>query len=191
MKFLKVLCFAGALGCCLAAKVDAQVTPGSVAGLASGQHFVCNIGYTIPDCRRDINTLQQVLQKYPVSQLGEWTWVLVRSADWHAIQAPRNLDPHSPAFTYYPARETFLEEALLSDVGRRRFELHDSWRMDMAQLLDYVVAHELAHALCDEPDENKARKGGVLLLEQHRISCEVILEARQNQDGSRKPLSHK
>jgi hypothetical protein len=180
MKFLRLL----ALGWGLASGLGTGFGP--AASRASDrsaeplrQHFVCNTGYTVPDCQRDIVTLQKVLEKYPVSQLGEWTWVIVRSDDWHAIQAPRNLDPHSPAFTYYPARETFIEEALLTNVRRRTFELRDAWRMTMSELLDYAVAHELAHALCNESDEIKARKAGVLLMEQHRLSCDVTLEARQ------------
>jgi hypothetical protein len=50
--------------------------------------------------------------------------------------------------------------------------------MTMSELLDYAVAHELAHALCNESDEINARKAGVLLMEQLRLSCDVTLEAR-------------
>jgi hypothetical protein len=187
MQFLRLLALSGALWCGF---VLSFAVTGSRASDRPAeplrQHFVCNTGYTIPDCQRDISALQKVLEKYPVSQLGEWTWVIVRSDDWHAIQAPRNLDPHSPAFTYYPARETFIEEALLTNVRRRSFELRDAWRMTMQELLDYAVAHELAHALCNESDEVKARKAGVLLLEQHRLSCDVTLEARQIHNEAKK-----
>ena len=46
------------------------------------QHFVCNTGYTIAQCQRDVAVLRRAMEKYPVAELGEWTWVLVRSSDW-------------------------------------------------------------------------------------------------------------
>jgi hypothetical protein len=192
MKFFRIFALSCGLWSAFSPAVGAPAGPASEhSSQTLRQHFVCNTGYTVPDCQRDIATLQKVLEKYPLSQLGEWTWVLVRSADWHAIQAPRNLDPNSPAFTYYPARETFIEEALLTNVRQRTFALRDAWRMRMEDLLDYVLAHELAHALCNESDESKARKAGVLLLGQRRLSCNVTLEARQNRDEAKKLPSPK
>jgi hypothetical protein len=63
--------------------------------------------------------LRKVLTKYRADELGEWTWVLVRSADWKYFVTPRGIDPDSPALTYLPKRETFIEEALVATVPRR------------------------------------------------------------------------
>ena len=71
--------------------------------------------------------LRKVLDKYPVGQLGEWTWVLVRSSDWKAIKAARGLDPDSPAFTYYAGKETFVEEVLVTQVPGRGGLLLVKW----------------------------------------------------------------
>jgi hypothetical protein len=45
--------------------------------------------------------------------------ILVRSENWKAIVVTRGLDPDSPAFTFYPKRETFIEEALVTQVPVR------------------------------------------------------------------------
>jgi hypothetical protein len=83
------------------------------------QQFVCNTGYRQKQCDEEMVVLRKALANYPVAQLGSWTWILVRSEDWKAILLPRGLDPHSPAFTFCPKRETFLEEALVTQVPVR------------------------------------------------------------------------
>jgi hypothetical protein len=144
----------------------------------SAQHFVCNTGYTLTQCQKDVAALRRALEKYPVEQLGEWTWVLVRSSDWQSIQEIRGLDRNSPAFTYYPARETFIEEALVNEVPGRRGTLLVLWGMSMEDLLKFAVAHELGHALCNEKDESKAEKVARMLREGKPASCEVKLQAK-------------
>ena len=78
------------------------------------QKFVCNTGYSQTKCDEQVVILRKALANYPVAQLGNWTWILVRSEDWKAIHRARGLDPDSPAFTFYPKRETFIEEALVT-----------------------------------------------------------------------------
>jgi hypothetical protein len=156
-------------------------SPAAPSGLpqASHQHFVCHTAYTLEKCRKDIAVLQRALEKYPVAQLGEWTWVLVRSSDWRGIQSPRGLDPNSPAFTYYQGKETFLEEALVAEVPRRCFDLQSAWGMSIEKLLDYAIAHELGHALCNERNEAKADEAAKLMREGNAPSCEVNLQAKR------------
>lgn len=142
------------------------------------QRFVCNTGYTVERCQRDLAVLRRALAKYPVAQLGNWTWILVRSEDWKAIKLPRGLDPDSPAFTFYAKSETFIEEALLTEVPGRHRELLLKWNMSMRDLLDFAVAHELGHALCNEKSEWKANLTAKMLREGNSPSCEVNLEAK-------------
>jgi hypothetical protein len=124
--------------------------------------------------------LRKALANYPVAQLGNWTWILVRSEDWKAILLPRGLDPDSPAFTYYPKRETFFDEALVTRVPVRSPELLLKWNMDREGLLDLAIRHELGHALCNEPDERNAERVAKLLEQRKPVSCEVKAEAKQN-----------
>ena len=145
----------------------------------SRQHFVCHTGYTLEKCHADVAVLQKALAKYPVGHLGEWTWVLVRSEDWKAILTPRGLDPDSPAFTYYPGKATFFEDALVAEVPRRRFNLQASWGMSIEDLLVYAIAHELGHAVCNEQDEAKANRTAKLLRQGRPPSCEVNLQAKR------------
>jgi hypothetical protein len=135
------------------------------------QHFVCNTGYSLPKCQVDMAVLKRILAKYPTSDLGEWTWVLVRSADWKYNVMRRGMDPDSPAFTYLPKRETFIEEALVATVPQRAAELILRWQMRTDDLLDLAVSHELAHVLCNEPSEARANGEAVLLRQGKPLAC--------------------
>jgi len=144
------------------------------------QKFVCNTGYSQTKCDEQVVILRKALANYPVAQLGNWTWILVRSEDWKAILRSRSLDPDSPAFTYYPKRETFFDEALVTRVPVRSPELLLKWNMDREGLLDVAIRHELGHALCNEPDERNAERVAKLLEQRKPVSCEVKAEAKQN-----------
>jgi hypothetical protein len=157
---------------------SACAAPKEAMSGGSAQHFVCNTGYALAQCQKDVATLRRAMERYPVEQLGEWTWVLVRSSDWTAIQTARGLDRNSPAFTYYPARETFIEEALVNEVPGRRGALLVLWGMSMENLLKFAIAHELGHALCNEKDENRAERVARILREGKPVSCEVTLQAK-------------
>lgn len=159
----------------VAAQGSASALPREEAPL---QRFVCNTGYTMEKCNKDIAVLRTTLAKYPTAQLGNWTWILVRSDDWKAIVLPRGLDPDSPAFTFYAKRETFIEEALVTQVPVRGRELLLRWSMSIRDLLDFAISHELGHALCNEKDEWNANRVGQLLRDGKAPSCEGSLEAK-------------
>jgi len=122
--------------------------------------------------------LRKAVANYPVAQLGNWTWILVRSEDWKAILLPRGLDPDSPAFTFCPKRETFIEEALVTKVPARGRELLLKWNMGMRDLLDFAITYELGHALCNDKDESNANRVGQLLRGGKAPTCGANLEAK-------------
>jgi hypothetical protein len=143
------------------------------------QRFVCQKGYRLEKCLTDIVILRQAVANYPVAELGEWTWILVRSEDWKSIVVPRGLDPDSPAFTYFAKRETFLEEALVAEVPvERRTALLKKWGMTLPELLDFAVAHELGHVLCNEIDETKASRAARMLQAQKPLTCATQLASK-------------
>lgn len=151
---------------------------GGVAAQESGngrQHFVCNSGYTLKECRREMAKLRKALERYPTRELGEWTWVLVRSADWKPMLLAREFDPDIPAFSFLPKRETFIEEALVSEVPARAVELIARWNMSLDRLLDLAVSHEMGHALCGEKQEDRADRVARLLRQGKVVSCESRL----------------
>jgi hypothetical protein len=94
----------------------------------SKQHFVCNVGYTPNDCLIAMTAFRKVLARYPAGDLGDWTWVLVRSEDWKRILLERGLNPDSPAFSYLPKRETFFDGSLVVGVSSRGAELSATWQ---------------------------------------------------------------
>jgi hypothetical protein len=146
----------------------------------SKQQFVCNTGYRQRQCDEQVTVLRRALANYPVAQLGSWTWILVRSEDWKAILRSRSLDPDSPAFTYYPKRETFFDEALVTQAPVRSPELLLKWNMTAMDLLDLAVRHELGHALCNDANERNADRVARLLEQKKEISCETT--SRQKRD---------
>jgi len=132
------------------------------------QQFVCNTGYKQKECNEETAVLRKALENYPVAQLGNWTWILVRSEDWTAIKLLRGLDPDSPAFTFMAKRETFIEEALVTQVPVRARELLLKWDMNRRDLLDLAVRHELGHALCNDANERNADRVARLLEQKKR-----------------------
>jgi hypothetical protein len=151
------------------------------------QHFVCSTGYSLTECHAEIAVLRKTLARYPAAELGEWTWVLVRSADWKHFVMPHGIDPDTPAVTYLPKRETFIEEALVATtVPQRVGELIVRWGMNIDDLLELAVAHELAHVLCNEPSEAKTNTAARTLLEGKPLSCEVRLAANTTREEMRK-----
>jgi hypothetical protein len=151
------------------------------------QHFVCSRGYTVEKCYKEVAVLRNALAKYPTAQIGEWTWILVRSEDWKAIVMPRGLDPDSPAFTYSAKRETFIEEALVADVPGRRDELNARWHMRADKLRKLVVAHELGHAFCNDRSEAVASQEAERLRDGKPPSCEPNLETKILAEETSKP----
>jgi hypothetical protein len=123
--------------------------------------------------------LRAAVRKYPVGDLGDWNWVIVRSFDWKRFLSDRNLTPDIPAFTYLPKRETFFDEALLQTASARSFELAASWKMSIPELLDLAVRHELGHALCGERDEAAAKRTAQLLLDLPKLSAFQACHARR------------
>jgi len=115
--------------------------------------------------------LRPLLDQYGASRLGVWTWILVKSVDWKALQRQHGMDPESPAFTVLDRRETFFEEALVSPVTTRRVELVRQWSLGMDDLLKLAVTHELGHAICNEKNERKADAYGEELRNGVILAC--------------------
>jgi hypothetical protein len=145
--------------------------PKEEAAQQAPQHLVCNTGYSVQQCHEQMGALRPLLDKYGADRLGGWTWVLVRSDDWKALQRLHGMDPDSPAFTVLDRRVTFFEEALVSPVTVRRVELVRQWSLGMADLLKLAVTHELGHALCNERNEKKADAYGELLRKGQPVLC--------------------
>ena len=149
------------------------------------QQFVCNTGYRQKQCDEEVAVLRKALANYPVAQLGNWTWILVRSEDWKAILRPRGLDLDSPAFTFYPKRETFIEEALVTQIPVRDRELLLKWSMSRGDLLDLAIRHELGHALCNDANERNADRVARLLEQRKPFSCGAKTEPKRKPRDNR------
>jgi len=146
----------------------------------SAQHFVCNIGYTQSECDAEMAVLRKALANYRASEVGAWTWVLVRSEDWKLILLARKLDPGIPALTAPSARTTFFEESLLAGPIGRVSELMAAWHMSREGLLDLAIRHELGHAVCNDTNEAKADRVARSLEQKKPLSCKGTPEAKRS-----------
>jgi len=144
---------------------------------APKQHFACNVGYTPSECQVATTVLRKALARYPVDALGEWTWVLVRTEDWKQILSERKFDSNHSAFSVLPKRATFFDGALVIKISIRGVELSAIWHMPIEDLFDLAIRHELAHALCNDPDETKADRAAMALKDATPLSCRVIEQA--------------
>src|SRR5262249_51458926 len=151
----------------------------------SDQEFHCHTGYPLAQCKKDILQLKIILTRYPIEELGHWTWVLVRSQDWKPISRRLRLNPDSPAFTALDLRETFLEEALFVHDPWRTAELMTQWQQSMPKLLERAVTHELGHAFCQEPNEAAADRFGEELRNGRLTRCRISKEIKTKRAGAK------
>ena len=148
---------------------------------APARHFVCDTGYTMKQCDEELVVLKKALAKYPIPELGEWTWVLVRSEYWRLTLLTQTLDPGIPALTDPAARATFFDEALVAGASGRMSELMTLWHMGRESLLDFAIRHELGHAFCNDVNEMDADRVARLLEQKKPISCKAKVKAKREQ----------
>lgn len=180
------------MSCCLAVSMlramgqtASKIAPPDERTTAlSGQEFHCHTGYPLSECEKDILELKRLLTRYPIEELGHWTWVLVRSQDWRPISRMLRLDPNSPAFTALDPRETFLEGALFVHDPERTAELMNEWQRSMPRLLELAVTHELGHAFCAEPNEAAADRFGEELRKGRLTPCRISNGAKSKRVGA-------
>jgi hypothetical protein len=123
------------------------------AGSWTTQTFLCDNKVQAGDCTREIAILRSHLQAFPVAQLGDWTWVLIRSDRWKDL----GLDAESPAYTAIEERLTLIDESMLVEKNAPRTEeLMRKFELPLPQLVDFAVTHEMGHALCGFKEEGKA-----------------------------------
>jgi hypothetical protein len=133
--------------------------------------FFCAQLYKQDHCKKDVLALRGELARYPVEQLGLWSFVLVPSGDWRDLVRDMIRDPGSPAITMLEHRTTVFEEALFSASGSRRGELLRKFKIPADALLELAVSHELGHALCQEKDEHRTNTYSRYLRERQSPAC--------------------
>ena len=124
------------------------------------EHLYCDSTYSLAECRRQIETLQRALEPYPLGLLPNWKWVLVRADRWMSLTSSLHMDHDSPAVTLLDDETILLEESLISPHAARAAELMHAFKIDLNDLLDVAIAHELGHAICREKNEFKAESIG-------------------------------
>ena len=151
------------------------------------RHFVCDKGYTLKQCDEELVVLKKALAKYPIPELGEWTWVLVRSEYWRLTLLTQTLNPGIPALTDPAARATFFDDALVTASGRMS-ELMTLWHMGRESLLDFAIRHELGHAFCNDANEMEADRVARLLEQKKPISCKARAISKRDQKPTNSSL---
>jgi len=70
-----------------------------------------------------------------------------------------------------------LDGALVLKTSMRGVELGAIWHMPIEDLLDLAIRHELAHAICNDPNETKAGRAAIALKNGVPLSCRVVEQA--------------
>jgi hypothetical protein len=133
--------------------------------------FYCAKDYNRNECSNHILTLRHELARYPIDQLGPWTFVLGTSKGWDDLAHSLRIDPRSPAFTAIDSQITVFEEALFSPIANRVTELIRDFGTTGDALLQLAVSHELGHALCKEGNEYQADAYGLALRRGQKPAC--------------------
>lgn len=157
--------------------LSAQATSVLAQSVPNKQKFICNTGYTLQLCSRQMGVLRPVLEKFHAGSLGEWTWILVRSEDWRPLMYRFRANPDSPAISFLKERTTLFEEALIEPTPERRAELLRDWGRAADQLLDEAVSHELGHSFCNDSDEARAERRATALQRGETVSCGGSVES--------------
>jgi len=119
-------------------------------------HFYCLEGYDVAKCKAHVLILRRELARYPIGALTSWSFLLVPSRIWEEMLRAVGGPAGTPAFTALHSRETFFQDALFSPTPLQRVEMMQIFRVDQTALFKLAVSHELAHALCQEANEQRA-----------------------------------
>jgi hypothetical protein len=131
-------------------------------------HFACGTGISPASCRTSLGLIQEVLHGLTVAP-SDWRWVVVANSQWQPMRKEMNLAGDSVAFTAPSARTTFIKESFDGSgvlsvmegrdrVGALRYEPREF------RAMRWVLAHEIAHAVCNIRDERRADAGAERLL---------------------------
>jgi hypothetical protein len=151
------------LGANIASAQSLRVIPVKIQGddnFPKAIRFFCSPEYPPERCVQDAITLQRILRRYPVANLGVWNFAMATSDEWKNLVRSLGGITASPAFSVLGNRTTVLEEALFSPLGHRRAELIRMFGTVDRDLLEKAVSHELGHVLCSELNENRAAHNG-------------------------------
>ena len=118
-------------------------------------HFYCLEGYDLAKCKAHVLILRREA-RYPIADLFSWSFFLVPSGIWEEMVQAAAGPAGTPAFTALHSRETFFRDALFSATPLQRVEMMQLFRVDQPALFKLAVSHELAHALCQEANEQRA-----------------------------------
>lgn len=100
-----------------------------------GIEFFCAQDYEAEACKLHVAALARALARYPLAELGEWTFALASSGAWGDLVRSLGGDPMSPAFSVLERRITVLEEAVFAPTPRRRATLLATFRVSGPALL--------------------------------------------------------
>jgi hypothetical protein len=149
--------------------VTARVQDGT---LPKGIRIFCENNYTPDRCSSLAVLLSQNLSRFPVlTDVKQWSFVIVSTDDWKPLVRSLKGDPDSPAFTVLENRTTVVESVLLDPTAWRSTELFKKFNAQGHDLLDLSLAHEMGHVVCNDPNEYRAGENGRKLRNQKPVVC--------------------
>jgi hypothetical protein len=122
----------------------------------AGINFYCARSYGIDKCKRHAVVLRDILKHHSVQAIAPWSFILIPSGEWNEVLGQASGPAGSPAFSALHSRDTFLSETLFAPTVLEQAEQIQLFGLHGEVLLDFTVAHEFAHAACDDRNEFRA-----------------------------------
>jgi hypothetical protein len=138
--------------------------------------FLCTQGYDRVKCQQDIRALRHRLTSYPVERLGPWSFAIASSWEMQSVVHDLGGDLKSPGLTALDRRITVFDEAIFNTATPRHSQILE-WLHFVrdSELLEFVLTHELGHAICRDPDEARAADNGEKLRRRTFSDCKSNL----------------
>jgi hypothetical protein len=139
-----------------------------------GQKYACTLDYPERECLRQLTALRNQLAAYHAEGLGRWTWILVSDATWKPLVQSLGREVHSPAMTSYVDRVTLFEESLFTRPNSEPWELERHYHLQLDELFTRTISHEMGHAYCGDPDEQRTEQVAEQIRRGLRPGCSLF-----------------
>jgi hypothetical protein len=155
--------------------------------VSKGQQFSCSTDYSERDCIRQLSALRDQLAVYHADSLGAWTWIIVSSAKWKPLSEALGVPSNSPAMTSYVDRETLFDESLFAPSRADALELTREYHLPLKELMVRTLTHEMGHAYCGDPDEQRTEQVAEQIRRGIRPSCALFAMHAPEKVANRDP----
>lgn len=141
----------------LVSAVRSTIAEDKIATIKS--EVLCGDGLDRATCRFDQEMLRASLARLRLAPTS-WRWIVVAPDHWHSIASQLHIADSVPAFSSLSLRSTWIHQSFFAMDDRIDEHLQAYVSLIGPARLDWVVAHELGHILCNTTSERRAESAG-------------------------------